>query len=63
MTQAEKLIKIIINDLLKYLRLKERGLVAENRLKRQIPLERRENKDTMDCKNEVTSHYFENNIT
>ena len=47
MTQAEKLIKIIINDLLKYLRLKERGLVAENRLKRQIPLERRENKDTM----------------
>ena len=43
MTQAEKLIKIIINDLLKYLRLKERGLVAGNRLKQQIPLERREN--------------------
>ncbi len=43
MTQAEKLIKIIINDLLKYLRLKERGLVAENRLKQQITLERRDN--------------------
>lgn len=42
MTQAEKLIKIIINDSLKYLRLKERGLVAENCLKQQITLERRE---------------------
>ena len=42
MTQAEKLIKIIINDLLKYLRLKERGLVTENRLKQKIPFEQKE---------------------
>lgn len=42
MTQAEKLIKIIIDDLLKYLRLKEQGLVAENCLKKQIPFEQRE---------------------
>ena len=45
MTQAEKLIKIIINDLLKYLSLKERGLVAENRLKQRIPLNQREKKE------------------
>ena len=45
MTQAEKLIKIIINDLLKYLRLKERGLVAENHLKQQISLRQRKKED------------------
>ena len=44
MTQAEKLIKIIMPDLLTYLRLKKQGLVAQNRLMQQIPLERREEK-------------------
>lgn len=45
MTEAERIIKIIISDLLKYLKLKEKGLIAKNRLKQQIPLERREEKD------------------
>ena len=44
MMQAEKLIKVIINDLLKYLRLKEQDFVAENRLTRQIPHGQREKK-------------------
>ena len=44
MTQAEKLIKIIMPDLLTYLRLKKQGLVAKNRLMQQIPLECREEK-------------------
>ena len=56
MTQAEKLIKIIINDLLKYLRLKERGLVAENRLKQRIPLNQREEKEE-EFEN-LTEEYF-----
>lgn len=45
MTEAERIIKIIISDLLKYLKLKEKGLIAENRLKQQIQLEQREEKD------------------
>ncbi len=56
MTQAEKLIKIIINDLLKYLRLKERGSVEENHLKQQIPLEQREDMKYK-RKNKVKSNY------
>ena len=45
MTQAEKLVKIIMPDLLRYLKLKERGLVCQNRVLQQIPLERREEKE------------------
>lgn len=44
MTQAEKIIKIIMPDLLTYLKLKERGLVCQNRVLEQIPLKRREEK-------------------
>lgn len=51
MTQAEKLIKIVIDDLLKYLKLKERGLVAENRLKQKIPLKQREENEKIDREN------------
>lgn len=29
MTEAERIIKIIISDLLKYLKLKEKGLIAK----------------------------------
>lgn len=45
MTQAEKLVKIIMPDLLRYLKLKERGLVCQNRVLQQIQLERREEKE------------------
>lgn len=45
MTQAEKIIKIIMPDLLTYLKLKERGLVCQNRVLEQIPLKRREEKE------------------
>ena len=45
MTQAEKIVKIIMPDLLRYLKLKERGLVCQNRILQQIPLERREEKE------------------
>ena len=45
MTQAEKLIKIIMPDLLRYLRLKERGLVCQNRVLQRIPLDQREKKE------------------
>ena len=45
MAQAEKLVKIIMPDLLRYLKLKERGLVCQNRVLQQIPLERREEKE------------------
>lgn len=44
MTQAEKLVKIIMPDLLRYLKLKERGLVCQNRVLQRIPLEQREKK-------------------
>ncbi|MBR1605889.1 MAG: hypothetical protein IJ660_07290 [Alphaproteobacteria bacterium] len=45
MTQAEKLVKIIMPDLLRYLKLKERGLVCQNRVLQRIPLEQREKKE------------------
>ena len=45
MTQAEKLIKIIMPDLLRYLRLKKQGLVCQNRFLQRIPLEQREKKE------------------
>ena len=45
MTQAEKLVKIIMPDLLKYLKLKERGLVCQNRVLQRIPLDQREKKE------------------
>ena len=45
MTQAEKIVKIIMPDLLKYLKLKERGLVCQNRVLQRIPLYQRENKE------------------
>ena len=45
MTQAEKLDKIIMPDLLRYLKLKERGLVCQNRVLQRIPLEQREKKE------------------
>ena len=45
MTQAEKLVKIIMPDLLRYLKLKERGLVCQNRVLQQIPLEEKEEKE------------------
>lgn len=45
MTQAEKLVKIIMPDLLRYLKLKECGLVCQNRVLQRIPLERREEKE------------------
>ncbi len=44
MTQAEKIIKIIMPYLLTYLKLKERGLICQNRILQQIPLNRREEK-------------------
>lgn len=44
MTQAEKLVKIIMPDLLRYLKLKERGLVCQNRVLQRIPLDQREKK-------------------
>ena len=45
MTQAEKLVKIIMPDLLRYLKLKERGLVCQNRVLQRIPLDQREKKE------------------
>ena len=45
MTQAEKLVKIIMPDLLRYLKLKERGLVCQNRVLQRIPLEQRDKKE------------------
>lgn len=45
MTQAEKLVKIIMPYFLRYLKLKERGLVCQNRVLQRIPLERREEKE------------------
>ncbi|MCQ2741059.1 MAG: hypothetical protein MJ210_02960 [Alphaproteobacteria bacterium] len=45
MIQAEKLVKIIMPDLLRYLKLKERGLVCQNRVLQRIPLEQREKKE------------------
>lgn len=45
MTQAEKIIKIIMPDLLTYLKLKERGLVCQNRLLQRIPLDQREKRE------------------
>lgn len=45
MSQAEKLVKIIMPDLLRYLKLKERGLVCQNRVLQRIPLEQREKKE------------------
>ena len=45
MPQAEKLIKIIMPDLLRYLKLKERGLVCQNRVLQRIPLDQREKKE------------------
>lgn len=45
MTQAEKIVKIIMPDLLKYLKLKERGLVCKNRVLQRIPLYQREDKE------------------
>ena len=44
MTQAEKLVKIIMADLLTYLKLKEHGLICQNRILQQISLNRREEK-------------------
>lgn len=45
MTQAEKLVKIIMPDLLRYLKLKERGLVCQNRVLQRIPLGQKEKKE------------------
>ena len=45
MTQAEKIVKIIMPDLLKYLKLKERGLVCKNRVLQRTPLYQREDKE------------------
>ena len=45
MNQAEKLVKIIMPDLLRYLKLKERGLVCQNRVLQRIPLDQREKKE------------------
>ena len=45
MTQAEKIVKIIMPDLLKYLKLKERGLVCQNRVLQRTPLNQREEKE------------------
>lgn len=45
MPQAEKLVKIIMPDLLRYLKLKERGLVCQNRVLQRIPLDQREKKE------------------
>ena len=45
MTQAEKIVKIIMPDLLKYLKLKERGLVCQNRVLQRTPLYQREDKE------------------
>ena len=45
MTQAEKLVKIIMPDLLRYLKLKERGLVCQNLVLQRIPLDQREKKE------------------
>ncbi len=45
MTQAEKIVKIIMPDLLKYLKLKKRGLVCQNRVLQRIPLDQREEKE------------------
>ena len=45
MTQAEKLVKIIMPDLLRYLKLKEHGLVCQNRVLQRIPLEQREKRE------------------
>ena len=45
MTQAEKLVKIIMPDLLRYLKLKERGLVCQNRVLQRIPIEQREKRE------------------
>lgn len=45
MTQAEKLVKIIMPDLLRYLKLKDRGLVFQNRVLQRIPLDQREKKE------------------
>ena len=45
MTQAEKIVKIIMPDLLKYLKLKKCGLVCQNRVLQRIPLDQREEKE------------------
>ena len=45
MTQAEKIVKIIMPDLLKYLKLKKCGLVCQNRVLQRTPLNQREEKE------------------
>ena len=40
--QTEKLIRIIMPDLLNYLEMRETGEIYENRLKKNIPLAQRE---------------------
>ncbi len=45
MTQVEKLIKIIMPDILKYLEMKESGEIIEKRLEKNIPRVSREEQD------------------
>lgn len=42
--QTEKLVHIIMPDLLNYLEMRETGEIYENRLKKNIPLAQREEK-------------------
>lgn len=42
---SRKLVKIIMPDLLRYLKLKERGLVCQNRILQRIPLDQRDKKE------------------
>lgn len=43
--QTEKLVHIIMPDLLNYLKMRETGEIYENRLKKNIPLAQREAKN------------------
>lgn len=52
-TQVEKIVKMIMPDLLKYLKRKYWSLIAENHLKQQISLERRESINTSEDKNQI----------
>lgn len=45
--QTEKLVHIIMPDLLNYLEMRETGEIYENRLKKNTPLAQREEKDVV----------------
>ena len=56
--EAEKLIKIILPDLLNYLEMVESGEIIEKRLKKNIPLAQKEEKEENIRKNKLSKQPF-----